>query len=86
MEQTKDYKVPSKKLRKPEDPRKVELRRVKYEIAEELGLIDKIRCHGWTGLSAAECGMIGGKLGARMKQTQTNTQGNRTRVQTVSRT
>lgn len=59
-----------KRKRKSEDAKDVELIRTKYEIAEELGLMEKIKRFGWTGLSAAECGMIGGKLGARMKQTQ----------------
>lgn len=77
MGQSKNFKASSRKSRKPETPRETELRKVKYEIAEELGLIDKIRRYGWTGLSAAECGMIGGKLGARMR-TDSNRQKNRT--------
>jgi small acid-soluble spore protein F (minor alpha/beta-type SASP) len=64
---TKDFNGLNKKPRKAEDAREIQLRRMKYEIAEELGLIDKIRNHGWTGLTAAECGMIGGKLGARLR-------------------
>ena len=34
--------------------------RLKYEIAEELGLLEKLKQVGWAGLSAAESGRIGG--------------------------
>ncbi|MDO4546859.1 MAG: small, acid-soluble spore protein, alpha/beta type [Clostridia bacterium] len=32
---------------------------LKYEAAEELGLLEKLRAVGWGGLSARETGMIG---------------------------
>ena len=32
--------------------------KLKYEIAEELGLLDKVREKGWKGLSAKESGRI----------------------------
>ena len=41
--------------------------RVKYEIAEELGLLEKLKQVGWAGLSAAESGRIGGMIAARKK-------------------
>lgn len=34
----------------------------KYEIAKELGLLDKVRAVGWAGLSAKETGRIGGLM------------------------
>ena len=34
--------------------------KVKYEIAEELGLLDKVLDSGWKSLSAKETGRIGG--------------------------
>ena len=34
--------------------------RVKYEIAEELGLFDRIIEEGWGALTASESGRIGG--------------------------
>lgn len=34
----------------------------KYEIARELGLLDKVRSVGWAGLSAKETGRIGGLM------------------------
>lgn len=34
--------------------------KVKYEIAEELGLLDRVLKDGWKSLSAKETGRIGG--------------------------
>lgn len=41
--------------------------KVKYEIAEELGLIDKVKQEGWGGLSSEETGRIGGLMAKRKK-------------------
>lgn len=41
---------------------------MKYEIASELGLLDKVGELGWGGLTAKEAGQIGGILTARKKQ------------------
>ena len=40
---------------------------IKYEIAEELGLTDKVYEVGWKGLTAKETGKIGGIMGKRKK-------------------
>ncbi len=40
---------------------------MKYEIAEELGLTDKVMQLGWKGLTAKETGRIGGIMGKRQK-------------------
>ncbi len=42
--------------------------RMKYEIARELGLLDRVREVGWAGLTAKETGRIGGLIGQRKKQ------------------
>lgn len=42
--------------------------RVKYEIAEELGLLDKVLEHGWRSLSAKETGKVGGLMTSRKKK------------------
>ena len=39
--------------------------RMKYEIAEELGLLDKVLESGWRSLSAKETGKIGGMMTSR---------------------
>ncbi|MCR8746189.1 alpha/beta-type small acid-soluble spore protein [Romboutsia lituseburensis] len=41
---------------------------MKYEIASELGLLDKVTEQGWAGLTAKEAGRIGGILTSRKKQ------------------
>ena len=41
--------------------------RLKYEIAEELGLLDKVRVGGWKALSSRETGRIGGMISRRRK-------------------
>lgn len=40
---------------------------MKYEIAEELGLLDKVMTEGWRSLSSKETGRIGGLLAKRKK-------------------
>lgn len=47
--------------------------RVKYEIAEELGLLDKVLEDGWKSLSSKETGRIGGIIS---KKSRTNETGN----------
>ena len=42
-------------------------RKMKYEIAEELGLLDKIEAVGWKGLTSGESGRIGGIMGKRKR-------------------
>lgn len=41
---------------------------MKYEIAGELGLIDKVSKEGWAGLTAKEAGRIGGMITSRKKR------------------
>lgn len=42
--------------------------KLKYEIADELGLTDKIEEVGWAGLTAKESGRIGGLVRVRKKE------------------
>jgi hypothetical protein len=41
--------------------------KIKYEIAQELGLIEKVMKHGWKSLSPKETGRIGGLVNKRKK-------------------
>ncbi len=41
--------------------------KLKYEIAEELGLKEKVEALGWSGLTAEETGRIGGVMTKRKK-------------------
>ncbi|AGY75579.1 MULTISPECIES: alpha/beta-type small acid-soluble spore protein [Clostridium] len=42
--------------------------KLKYEIAEELGLKDKVNSFGWSSLTAEETGRIGGMMTKRKKE------------------
>lgn len=56
----KDHKINPDGIR-PEDE-------LKYEIAEELGYLDKIMETGWKSLTAKESGRIGGLMTKRRKE------------------
>ena len=43
--------------------------KLKYEIAEELGLLDKVMEEGWKSLSSKETGKIGGLMTKKKKET-----------------
>ena len=55
-------------------PKKIDLNnltpneKLKYEIAKELGLFDKVLKDGWKSLSANETGKIGGIVAKRKKK------------------
>lgn len=42
--------------------------KLKYEIAEELGLLDKVKEQGWKSLSSKETGRIGGLITKRKRR------------------
>lgn len=44
------------------------LEQMKYEIAEEIGVVDKVFERGWRSLSAKESGRIGGLLASRTRR------------------
>ena len=44
--------------------------KMKYEIAEELGLFDRVLEEGWKTLSAKETGRIGGLVTKRKREMQ----------------
>ncbi len=47
---------------------------IKYEIAEELGYLDKVMKSGWKSLTAKESGRIGGLM-AKKKREEKQKQG-----------
>jgi len=53
---------------KPLTEEEKERERVKFEIAEELGLGDKVRKYGWSGLTSSETGRIGGIMTRRNRE------------------
>lgn len=42
--------------------------KMKYEIAEELGLLDKVMADGWRTLSSKETGRIGGLITKKKRE------------------
>lgn len=42
--------------------------KMKYEIAEELGLLDKVLNEGWRSLSSKETGKIGGLVTKKRRE------------------
>lgn len=62
----------AKHIRKDEIDKKkqAENEKMKYEIAEELGLIDKVHQGGWKSLTAKETGRIGGLMTKRKRSVQ----------------
>ena len=59
----------SEKKLKPIDLKSLEPEeKVKYEIAEELGLLDKVMAEGWRSLSSKETGRIGGLITKRKRK------------------
>lgn len=58
-----------KKKEKPVDLNTLtEEEKLKYEIAEELGLLDKVMETGWKSLSSKETGRIGGLITKKRRQ------------------
>lgn len=45
------------------------LDRFKYEVAEDLGLLDAIDEYGWPNMRSRECGRVGGRIGGSMVRT-----------------
>lgn len=43
---------------------------LKLEIAQELGLLDKIEQNGWKSLTARESGRLGGIIAKRKKESK----------------
>ena len=58
-----------KKKEKPVDMNALtEEEKLKYEVAEELGLLDKVMEKGWKSLSSKETGRIGGLITKKRRQ------------------
>jgi len=42
------------------------LDRMKLEVASELGIADQVRAQGWSTMTSADCGRVGGQMVRRM--------------------
>ena len=59
----------TKKKNEPVDPQNLKPEeRLKFEIAEELGLADKVIAGGWRCLTAKESGRIGGLITKKKRE------------------
>ena len=70
MSNTPLKKVIKSKLKTNKEltPQELMREKIKYEIADELGLKDKVDQFGWGGLTAEETGRIGGIMTKRKKE------------------
>lgn len=59
------FNEPEKWAKKTPEQQKNE--RLKFEITQELGLLDKVEALGWKGLTARETGRIGGRMNQKKK-------------------
>lgn len=50
--------------------------KLKYEIAKELGYLDKVMVTGWKSLTAKESGRIGGLMTKRRREEQKQQENN----------
>lgn len=46
--------------------------KMKYEIAEELGLLDRVMQDGWKSLTSKETGRIGGLITKKKRENEKN--------------
>ncbi|HJC75272.1 MAG TPA: alpha/beta-type small acid-soluble spore protein [Candidatus Mediterraneibacter faecavium] len=44
--------------------------KMKYEVAEELGLLDRVLSEGWKSLTSKETGRIGGMVTKKKREKQ----------------
>ena len=52
---------------KPVNPQAAaSLDQMKFEIASELGIADKVRSNGWANMTSADCGRVGGHMVRKM--------------------
>lgn len=42
------------------------LDRMKFEVASELGIAERVRSSGWSTMTSADCGRVGGQMVRRM--------------------
>lgn len=56
------------KAKKELSEEEMQREKIKYEIAQELGLSEKVQKYGWSGLTAEETGRIGGIMTQKNKE------------------
>ena len=61
-------KIINQKQWERKTPEQQENERLKFEITEELGLLEKVEELSWKGLTARETGRIGGRMNQKKKE------------------
>ncbi len=62
--------------RKPVNPSSENaLDRMKMEVANELGITERVRSQGWSTMTSADCGRVGGHMVRRMIEQYESTLG-----------
>ena len=61
-------KIINQKQWERKTPEQQENERLKFEITEELGLLEKVEELGWKGLTARETGRMGGRMNQKKKE------------------
>ena len=65
--------------RKPVNPGSENaLDRMKMEVANELGITERVRSQGWSTMTSADCGRVGGHMVRRMIEQYESTLGGQT--------
>lgn len=60
--------MPEKKQKEIHLSELTEAEKMKYEVAEELGLLDKVLKEGWRSLTSKETGKIGGLVTKKRRE------------------
>ena len=62
------------------------LDRMKMEVANELGISERVRSQGWNTMTSADCGRVGGHMVRRMIEQYESTLGGQTATSTTTNT
>lgn len=71
--------------RKPVNPgAENALDRMKMEVANELGISEHVRSQGWSTMTSADCGRVGGHMVRRMIEQYESAMGGQTATNTTT--
>ena len=60
------------------------LDRMKMEVANELGISDRVRSQGWSTMTSADCGRVGGHMVRRMIEQYESSMGGQSTTQATA--
>lgn len=62
------------------------LDRMKLEVANELGISERVRSQGWSTMTSADCGRVGGHMVRRMIEQYESSMGGQTATSSTTTT